>query len=74
LSFSPFGHALRKDCQYPQRGSGFGRGACWLEGGEGMFDIRKPTGEEIADVLEAICKERELEDDREIWIWSNFLD
>ena len=39
-----------------------------------MFGIRQPTEEEIADVLDAICKERELEDDRELWIWRNFLD
>ena len=37
-----------------------------------MLSVREPDDEEIQEVVEAIQLELEL-DDRQIWIWRNYL-
>ena len=39
-----------------------------------MFYIKEPDEEEIENVREMIKKSIELEDDREIWIWRDYLE
>ncbi len=39
-----------------------------------MLEIRPPTRDEIMDVIETVRKGSELEGDRELWIWKNFLE